>query len=34
MEDHNTAMSCFVEKCNWLYCNVACHVFTNRQRKI
>jgi len=28
------AMICFVQKCNWLCCNVGCHVFINRQRQI
>jgi len=28
------AMICLVEKCNWLCCNVSCHVFRNRQRMI
>jgi len=23
-----------VQKCNWLCCNVGCHVFRNRQRII
>ena len=32
--DHSTAMICFVQKCNWLCCNVCCHVFGNRQRRI
>jgi len=31
---HNTAMICFVQKYNWLSCNVGCHVYINKQRKI
>jgi len=32
VRDHSTAMICSVQKCNWLCCNVGCHVFRNRQR--
>jgi len=34
--DHSTAVILFREKtlANWLYCNVGCHVFRNRQHKI
>jgi len=31
---HSTAMVWSVQKCNWFCCNVVCHVFRNRQRKI
>jgi len=31
---HSTAMICSVQKCNSLFCDVGCHVFRNRQRKI
>jgi len=34
VRDHNAAMICFVQKCNWLCCNVGCQVFGNRERKI
>jgi len=34
VRDHSTAMICSVQKCNWLCCNVGCHVFRNRQRII
>ena len=34
VRDYSTAMICLVEKCNWLSCNVGCHVFRNRQRMI
>jgi len=34
VRDHSTAMICFVQKCNWLCCNVDRHVFRNRQCKI
>ena len=27
VRDHSTAMICFVQKCNWLCCNVSCDVF-------
>jgi len=33
VRDHSTAMICSVQKCNWLCCNVSCHVFRNRPRK-
>jgi len=33
VRDHNTAMICSVQKCNWLCCNVGCHVFRNRHGK-
>jgi len=33
VRDHSAAMICSVQKCNWLWCNVGCHVFRNRQRK-
>jgi len=26
VRDHRTAMICFVQKCNWLCCNVGCHI--------
>jgi len=29
--DHSTSIVCSVEKCNWLCCNVGCHVFRNKQ---
>jgi len=32
--DHSTVLICSVKKCNWLCCNVVCHVFRNRQRTI
>jgi len=32
VRDHSTTMICSVQKCSWLCCNVACHVFGNRQR--
>jgi len=31
VRDHSTAMICSVQKCNWLCCNVGCHVFRKRQ---
>ena len=31
VRDHSTTMVCSVQKCNWLCCNVGCHVFRNRQ---
>ena len=31
MRDYSTAIICSVQKCNWLCCNVGCHVFRNRQ---
>jgi len=34
VRDHNTSMMYFVQKFNWLCCNVSCHVFRNRQRII
>jgi len=34
VRDHSTAMICSVQKCNWLCCNVGCHVFRNRQHII
>jgi len=38
VRDHSTAvstaMTCSVQKCNWLCCDVGCHVFKNRQRII
>jgi len=30
----HTAMICSVQKCNWLCCNVGCHVFRNKQSTI
>jgi len=32
--DHSTAIICSMQKCDWLCCNIACHVFRNRQRII
>jgi len=32
VRNYSAAMICFVQKCNWLCCNVGCHVFRNRQR--
>jgi len=32
--DHNAAIICSVQKCNWFCCNVHCHVFRNRHRII
>jgi len=32
VRDHSKAIICFVQKCNWLCCNVGCRVFRNRQR--
>jgi len=34
VRDHSTAMICSVRKCNWICCNVGCHVFRNKQRII
>jgi len=34
VRDHSTAWIWFAWKCNWFCCNVGCHVFRNRQRKI
>jgi len=34
VRDHSAAMICSVQKCNWLCCNVGCHVFRNRQHMI
>jgi len=34
VRDHSAAMIYSVQKCNWLCCNVGCHVFRNRQRII
>jgi len=34
VRDHSTAMICSVQNCNWLCCNVGCHIFRNRQRII
>ena len=31
VRDHSAAMICSVQKCNWLCCNIDCHVFRNRQ---
>jgi len=31
---NSSAMIYPVQKCNWLCCNVGCHVFRNRQRII
>jgi len=33
VRDHSTAIICSMLKCNWLRCNVGCHLFRNRQRK-
>jgi len=32
VRDHSTVIICSIQKCNWLCCNVGCHVFRNRQR--
>jgi len=32
VRDHSTVMICSVQKCKWLWCNVGCHIFRNRQR--
>jgi len=34
VKGHSTAMICSAQKCNWLCCNVGCHVFRNRLRII
>ena len=34
VRDHSTAMICSVQICNWLCCDVGCHVFRNRQHTI
>jgi len=34
VKDHSIALICFAWKCIWFCCNVGCHVFRSRQRKI
>jgi len=34
VRDYTTAWICFAWKCNWFCCNVGCHLFKKRQRKI
>jgi len=34
LRDQSKAMIFFVENCNWICCNVGCHVFRNSAKFI